>query len=159
MGFISTEVTSLLPLTKAATTSLPPPDPITSTFGSCIILKGRYCIQVESSCLLCMLPSHDIILVPAPPSIKTFATSPSEALPPSTTSILENEFHCVLTIFDPGLSRRYIGRSLCAVGSVGIAKICVVWLTKISEAANARKTKLTITFLVFLATDENKLAL
>jgi hypothetical protein len=48
---------------------------------------------------------------------------------------------------------------LCAVGSVGIAKICVVWLTKISEAANARKTKLTITFLVFLATDENKLAL
>src|SRR5919109_5482232 len=125
MGFISTEVTSLLLLTNAATTSLPPPDPITRTFGSCIILKGRYCIHVESSCLLSMLPSHDIILVPAPPSIKTFPTRPSLPSPPSTTSILENEFHCVLTIFDPGWSRRYIGRSLCAVGSVGIANVCV----------------------------------
>src|SRR3712207_7198738 len=65
MGFISTDVTSLLPLTKDATTSLPPPDPITRTFGSCIILKGRYCIHVESSCLLSVLPSQDIMLVPA----------------------------------------------------------------------------------------------
>src|SRR5919197_4912799 len=120
IGFNSTDVTSLLPLTKAATTSLPPPDPITKTFGSCIILNGRYCIQVESSCLLSMLPFHDIILVPAPPSIKTFATRPSLPSPPSTTSILENEFHCVLTIFDPGCSRRYIRRSFWDVGSVGI---------------------------------------
>src|SRR3712207_221538 len=108
MGFISTDVTSLLPLTKDATTSLPPPDPITRTFGSCIILKGRYCIQVESSCLLSVLPSQDIMLVPAPPSINTFATSPSPPPPPpSTTSIRENEFHSVFTIFDPGCSRKY----------------------------------------------------
>src|ERR687894_1850473 len=111
MGFISTDVTSSLPLTKEATTSLPPPDPITRTFGSCIILKGRYCIHVESSCLLSVLPSQDIMFVPAPPSINTFATSPSLPPPPSTTSIRENEFHSVLTIFDPGCSRKYIGKS------------------------------------------------
>ena len=74
---------------------------------------------------------------------------------PSTTSILEKEFHWVLAMCEPGFSLKNIGRSLFAEGSVGIEKTCVLPLIATSDDANTTKTRLIrIFFLLFVVREK-----